>query len=120
MRLRDDAPRELLAPVVVVAQRARQVELALAAVKGFASGFEKRLRLRVDLRRDRQAARLQRDVGGEREQLFALVGEGRRFLAIDAACVDPLLEVERLAARWIEGRVARRDPFHALRRVTMA
>src|SRR5215831_297678 len=102
MRLRDDAACELLAPVVVVAQRARQVELALAAVEGFASGFEEGLRLRVYFRRYRQAPRLQRDIGGEREQLFALVGERSRSLVIDAAGVDALLEVERLAAPGIE------------------
>src|SRR5215831_13213482 len=120
MRLRDDAACELLAPVVVVAQRARQVELSLAAVEGFASGFEERLCLRVDLRRDRQAPRLARDVGGEREQLVALVGKRRRLLAIDAAGVDSLLEAKRPAARGIEGRVARGDPLHALRRVAVA
>src|SRR5215831_4985232 len=120
MRLRDDAACELLAPVVVVAQRAREVELALAAVEGFASGFEKGLRLRVDLRVDRHPARLAGDVGGEREQLLALVGERSRFLVIDAAGVDSLLEGERPAARGIEGRVARGHALHAFLGVAMA
>src|SRR5262249_49272366 len=110
--LRDQAAGEVLAPVVVVALRARQVELTLAPVEGLLSRFEERLRLRVDLRRYRHPARLPPDVGGEREQLLALVGERRGFLMIDAAGVDALLEVERLAPRGVERGIARRDALH--------
>src|SRR5262249_33215212 len=113
MRLRYHRARELFSPVVVVALGAGEVELALAAVVSFSPGLEESLRLRVDPGRDRQSARLARDVGFEREQLLALVREGRCLLAVRAAGVDPLLEVERLAARGIERRIARCDPFHA-------
>jgi len=41
-----------------------------------APGFEMRARRAVDARRDRQAERLARDVGGEREQLLGLVTQG--------------------------------------------
>src|SRR6266850_6567233 len=48
VRLRDDAAGEALAPVVVVALGAGEVELALAAMEGFPAGLEKRLAPRVD------------------------------------------------------------------------
>src|SRR5207249_8590874 len=85
-----------------------------------AAGFEERTGALVDGDHYRQAARLPRDVGGEREQVLALVGERLRFLPPDAAGVDALLEVHRPAARRIERRVARRDCLHAFSRITVA
>src|SRR5437879_7190714 len=78
MRLRNDVARELPSPVVVVALRAREVELALAPVERRAAGGEERPHPRGDRDVDRQAARLARDERGEREQLPALVGERGR------------------------------------------
>src|SRR5258706_11517163 len=81
MRLRNGAAGEAASPVVVVALRAREVELALAAV-------ERRLAppgALVPFDGDRHAARLACHVGGEREQLPALVGERRGLFPLGAA-----------------------------------
>src|SRR5262249_12661714 len=40
-------------------------------------------------------------------------------LVLGAAPVDPLLEIDRLAERRIEGRITRRDPLHAEPGVTV-
>src|SRR5258707_8783706 len=89
-------------------------------MEGFPACLEKRLGARIDRDRYRHAARLPRDVRGQREQVAALVGERGRLLPLDAAGVDALLQVHRPAARGIERRVARRDSFHAFSRVTVA
>ena len=114
---RSDAPcgigaaGELLAPVVVVALRAGEIELALAAVEGRAAGLDERLGPRV-VWRPRSACRATAvaTIGGERQQVLALVGERRRLLPLGAAEVDALLEVDRPAAR------RRRTPDSAPRR----
>src|SRR5439155_1674588 len=62
---------------------------------------------------DRHAARLAREVGGQRQELLALVGERRRLLAIDAAEIDPLLERDRPAPRGVERGMARGHARHA-------
>jgi hypothetical protein len=54
MRLGNHAAGEVLAPVVVVAPGAGEVELALAAVEGFPACLEKRPGPRVDLHVDRE------------------------------------------------------------------
>ena len=108
MRLRDGGAGELLAPVVVMALAACEIELALPALEERAPCF----RPFVPTRLDRHAARLARDVGGEREQLAALVGEGRGLLPLCAAAVDLLLEVHRAAAGDLG--VARGHAFHGL------
>src|SRR5882757_11022280 len=54
--LRNHAAREVLPPVVVVAQGAGEVELALAAIEGFPARLEKRPGTRVDRRLDRKPA----------------------------------------------------------------
>src|SRR5882672_4641378 len=120
VRLRYDAAGEALAPVVVVALGAGEVELALAAMEGFPAGLEKRLAPRVDQDADRQAARLPRHVRGEREQLLALIGERRRLLPPGPAEVDSLLEAHRAGARAVESGIARRDALHARARIAVA
>src|SRR6267154_5204869 len=60
--LRNHAAREVLPPVVVVAQGAGEVELALAALEGFPARLEKRPGTRVDRRLDRKPARLAREI----------------------------------------------------------
>src|SRR5947208_13959352 len=60
MRLRNDVARELPSPVVVVALRAREVELALAPVERRAAGGEERPHPRGDRDVDRRAAALAR------------------------------------------------------------
>src|SRR5439155_16775697 len=99
MGLRDGAAGELSAPVVVVALGAGEIELALAAMEGFSACIEKGFAARVDRDIDRQAARLHRDIRGQREQLFALESERLRLLPRGAAEVDPLLQVHRAPRR---------------------
>src|SRR6266508_3670436 len=111
--LRNDVAREPPSPVVVVTVAAGQIELALSPVEGGATGSEVRLRLLVDRDLDRQAARLARDVGSQREQLPAFPGERRRLLPIGSAEVDTLLETERPSPRGVERRMARGDALHA-------
>ena len=62
---------------------------------------------------DRQAARLARDVGGQRQQLAALPGEGRGLLPVGAAHVDALLESDRPSLGGVERRMARGHALHA-------
>src|SRR5260221_11039383 len=102
VRLRDDASGEALAPVVVVALGAGEVELALAAMEGFPAGLEKRLAPRVGQDADRQAARLPGHVRRERDQLPALVGERSRLLPPGPPQADSLLEAHRAGARAVE------------------
>src|ERR1044071_9064533 len=110
MRLRNDAAREALAPIVVMALRAREIELALPAIERRAPGFEDGRRGFVPFDGDRHAARLAPHVGGEREPLAALVGQGRSLLPPRAATVDLLLEVHRPPG--LDLRIARGDAFH--------
>jgi hypothetical protein len=110
--LRNGAAGELAPGVVVVALRARQVELPLAAQKCRFAFPEVGFNL---LNCDGQSAGLAADVGGERQQLAALVGERGRLLLLDAAQVDALLEVDQLA--FVQRRVAGGHALHALRAV---
>ena len=63
MRLRNGHAGELLAGIVVVADGAAEVELALAAPIDLGALLAKRTKPRVVGRRDRLAARLERDIG---------------------------------------------------------
>src|SRR5262245_63612181 len=81
MRLRDRRARELLLPIVIVALRASEIELALAAIERRATRFQERPRALVDGDIDRHATRLPRHVGVEREQVLALEREWRCLLA---------------------------------------
>src|SRR5260221_11038616 len=71
VRLRDDPAGEALAPVVVVALGAGEVELALAAMEGLPAGLGKRLAPRVDPDAARQAARVPRHARAERARVIA-------------------------------------------------
>src|SRR5215211_966923 len=119
MTLRDRIAGQALAPIVIVALTAGETELALAAIKQRTAGVEK---LDHAIRRDadRDAARLPPHVGGEREQLLALVRERWRLLLLGAADIDALLEINRPAARRIKGRITRGNAFHARPRVAVA
>src|SRR5437870_11988090 len=71
MALRDRGAGKLLAPIVVVALRAGEIELALTLCEHDAAGFKKRPDVRVIRNVDRHAARLLSDIGCKREQLLA-------------------------------------------------
>src|SRR5580700_5262785 len=120
MSLGDDVAGEPLAPVVVVASRAGEIELALAAVEEIAAGGGERCEPRVRRRGDRHAAGLARHEGRKRQQLRALEAQRRRLLALAAADVDLPFEIDRTPARGVEGRIARRDALHALRGIAVA
>ena len=113
MTLADGFGEQSLAPLRVVAVRARQVHLSAPQVVRRASRFEMRARRAVDARRDRQAERLARDIGGEREQLLGFVTQGLRIHAPGAAKIDAVLEVDELSARLVDFRIARGHAAHA-------
>ena len=97
VRLRDDVAGELAAPVVVVALAQARLSWPWRRSKVARPASRNGCVRAIDRDVDRQAARLARDVGGQREQLLALPGERRRLLPLDAAAVDALLEVDRPA-----------------------
>src|SRR5581483_1907714 len=118
--LADGLGEEALAPVLLVALRAREVHLAAASVVCGAARLEVRARRPVDADVDRQPARLARDVSGDRKQFLRLVRERLRALVPGAAGVDAALEVEQAPARGVELRIRRGDAAHALRGVLVA
>src|SRR5207302_8208316 len=120
VRLRHDAAGELLAPVVVVALRARHVDLPLALLEQRAALRDERLEPRIGRLGDRHSARLAAEKGSEGQQLVALELERRRVLLVAPLQVDALLEVDRPAQAFVECGIARRYPLHALRRVAVA
>ncbi len=120
MALRDRRAGKLLAPIVVVALRAGEIELALALYEHRAAGFQKRPYPRVIRDVDRHAARLLPDIGCERQQLLAFEGKRGRALLLSAAHIDPLFEIDRAAAHRVECGIARRHAFHARARVAVA
>src|SRR5262249_60518930 len=77
MRLRHDIAGQLLAPVVVMALRARHVDLTLALLEQRTPLRDERCEARVGEVGDRLATRLARQVRGERREVAALEGEGR-------------------------------------------
>src|SRR6516225_2931294 len=93
VRLRDHRTGEKLAPIVVMALAARQVQLTLPAVEQLAAQIEERPQLAVAPHGDREPARLTSDKSGLREEVFALPGEWCRTLMLAAAPVDPSFEV---------------------------
>src|SRR5262245_38700913 len=97
MGLRNLVAGEALAPVVVVAVDAGEIELADALVVELAALVAERREARVVRRCDRLATRLQAEIGGERQELLALIRKGRGVLLLVAADVDALLEVDRAA-----------------------
>src|SRR5262247_1408672 len=107
MSLRDDAAGKLFAPVVVVTLRATHIDLPAALSEQLAAGLEEARKPLVARRRDRHAARLPADIGGEREQIAAFERQRRCLLVFGAAQVDALLEIDRAVARRAECRVAR-------------
>src|SRR6185295_7423088 len=93
---------ELLAPVIVVALRAGEVELSLPLVEHVAAGLQERPRVFIVGDVDRHAAGLPPHIRREREQLLALERERRRLLLVRAAHVDALFEVDRASACGVE------------------
>src|SRR6185503_11519976 len=120
MGLRDDAARQVLAGIVVVALLAGEVDLPLPPNERCPSRFDEALRLVVPRDRYRHAAGLLAYVGGQGEQVFAFVRQRLGALVVDAACVDPLLDVHRIFFVGSDGRIARRDALHAFGGIAMA
>src|SRR5215467_4801047 len=82
--LADGLREQALAPVRFVAVRAREVHLAAAQAVRLLARVEAGASGTVDRDIERHAARLARDVGGDRQQLFGFVLVGFRTLSIDA------------------------------------
>src|SRR3954453_5658186 len=102
MRLRHFVAGETFAPVVVVALAAGEIELTLALVVDRAALLDEGRKPRIVRQRDRLAARLQAQIGGQRQHLLALERERRRVLMPLAAEVDALLQIDRLAELVVE------------------
>src|SRR5260221_7855485 len=66
----------------------------------------------LDASLDRQAERLARDVGGEREQLLGLVPQGLRPHALAAALVDTAIEIRSEERRVGKECRSRWSPYH--------
>src|SRR5882724_8555330 len=98
MRLRDRRTRELLLPIVIVALRAGEIELALPAIEHGAAGLEECPRALIARDADWHPARLPRHIGVECQKLLALERQWRRLLALRPADVDLLVEIDRAAA----------------------
>src|ERR1700704_1134971 len=103
MGLRDRRPGQPLIPIIIMAIGAAEIELALPLHKQLAALGNERRKLRVITGLDRGAARLLCDEGGERQQVAALIGKGARLLAIGAAQIDALLQIDGAAERLVEG-----------------
>src|SRR5215510_5678295 len=106
MRLRNGRAREFLLPIVVVTLRAGEIELALPAIEHGTAGLEEWPRALVDREIGRDAARLPRHIGVEREQIFPFERQRRRLLALGTANVDLLVEIDRPPTCRVESRIA--------------
>ena len=111
MRLGNDDARQLLAGIVVVADGAGEIELALAAAIDLRALRAERLEARVVGRGDRQVARLVRDIGGERQQVAILGRQPVGLLMLGAAEMDAGFQVDgAVAAAAGSPDSARRPP----------
>src|SRR5436190_9526372 len=119
MALRDRRAGELPAGVVVMAIGAGEVQLTLPALVEIGSFRPQGRKPRIARRRDRLAARLQGDIGAERQQAVAFGGKRVGLLARRAAEIDPALEIDRLAGFRSDRRIARRHALHAGRRIAV-
>src|SRR5271167_4223057 len=113
MALRQQRAGDPLTPVVVMALRAAQVDLALPPRKQVAPAADERPEPLVARFRNRHAARLATDIYGERQQVVIFERQRRRLLMLGAAQVDALLEIDRAVVCRAEGWIARCDALHA-------
>src|SRR5437762_77636 len=113
VRLRDGRAGKALIPIVVMAVRAGEIELALSLQKQLASFGDKRLKLWIALRHDRHAARLLSQECGERQQLTAFVRQWRCLLTGRSAIIDALFQVCGMAECLVERRISGGDALHA-------
>ena len=113
MRLRDQGAGEALAALSSWQMAQLRLSWPWRRVEQGAAGGDERRQRRIVADRDGGAARLAAHIGGQRQEFAALVGERRRLLMGFAAVIDALFEVDRLAARRVEGRIAGGDALHA-------
>src|SRR5215831_13369948 len=119
MALRDGDAGELLAPTVIVAMRAGEIELTLAPLEDAPSRGNEGCEPGV-AGLDGHPARLARDIDAEREELLALEGERGRTLMLGAADVYAFFYVDRRAALGVESRIACGHSLHGTGRLVMA
>jgi hypothetical protein len=93
MSLRYRCAAQVLAPVVVVALSAGEVQLALPALEDSPAGVDEPAGLRIIGDGDQFSLRLMRDIGGQRQQLLALKGQ-RRDLRCTRSFLPMLLKAE--------------------------
>ena len=94
--------------------------MALLSMEKRGSGIGEGFEARIVGRCDRHPARLQSDIGRDRQLLRTFRLEGFRLLAFGPAEIDALLDRQGLAADRIEGWMARGDTLHGLCRIAMA
>src|SRR5215467_5369860 len=119
MALRHRDAGKLLAPAVIVAMRAGEIELTLAPLEDATSRGNEGCEPGVAAL-DGHPARLAREIDAEREELLALEGERGRTLMLGAADVYALFQVDRRAAPGVESRIACGHSLHGTGRLTMA
>src|SRR4029077_4103237 len=110
---------EFLPPIVVVAVLAGEIELTLPRRIELAPRLDERRDFLVIADRNGHAARLPADIGGEREQVTALIRERRGVLLPGAAEVDCLLEVALPACSRADRRIACGHAAHRCLRIAV-
>lgn len=120
MALRDDGAAQALAGALVMAVLAGQVQLPDPLGPQGLALLAQRCQARIVGRRERLAARLQADVGSQRQQVGMVFRQRRGLLVALAAGIDATGQVQRTAGADVPGRVARCHAGHAAGRVAMA
>ena len=108
--LTDRVAAKFLAPIFVMALGAGEVELAPPGVEIILAPRIPVCRRAFDIDRDRLAACKVCDIGRQREEVIALIGERRAILIAFAAKIDPAFNIDEPAALlidlWVMGRRA--------------
>ena len=103
--LRNERAAQALAPALVVALRAGQVQLSQALGIKLATPFQGGLQPHIIHGRERQAARLQGNQAFEGQQFFALQFPGFGALLLHTAALNALREIHGALALCVESRV---------------
>jgi hypothetical protein len=97
-----------------------KIELTLTLKEHLATVLEERSGALIDGDTDRHAARLEPDIGADRQKLLAFERQRIGFLLFGTTDVDARRNVHRPGTGPVDGRVAGRHAFHAEPRVTVA
>src|SRR6202048_2530255 len=120
MPLWDRCARELPSPMDLMALSAGKIKLTLSRKEHLATVLEKRSGALIDSDTDRHAARLESDIGTDRQKLLAFERQRIGFLLLGTTDVDARRNVHWPGTGPVDGRGAGRHVFHAEPRVTVA